>query len=70
MRDTLRVRVRGEFVALIGKILPKRAVVLDYTVVDDRDFAGAVRMRVRVDYRGFAMRRPARVCDAYCRLIR
>ena len=42
----------------------QNGVVLDDAVVDQRDAPATIHVRVRIHVIGFAVRRPARVCDA------
>ena len=60
----LRIRLRHERVPGDGQFLAQLEIIFDDAVVDDREFARVVRMRVRVDIRRLAVRRPARVADA------
>ena len=63
MRDGLAVGLRAERVALRLQPLAQRFEVLDDAVVHDRDLA-AGQVRMRIDRRRRAVRRPARVRDA------
>ena len=62
MRDDLGVGVGRELVALLLQLVAQLLEVLDDAVVHDRDLVGRVRMRV--DFVGLAVRRPAGVADA------
>ena len=62
MHDRLGVGVALEHVALGAELRLELAEVLDDAVMDDRDLAVHVRMRVALG--GTAVRRPARVADA------
>ncbi len=62
VHDRLGVGVALEHVALGAELRLELAEVLDDAVVDDRDLAVHVRMRVALG--GTAVRRPARMADA------
>ena len=62
MRDDFGVGFGLEDVALGLQLFAQLAEILDDAVVHDRDLVG--RMRMRVDFVGLAVRRPARVADA------
>src|SRR5690606_4444279 len=64
VRDHFGVGLGAEPVPLSGQLLPQLQVVLDDSVVDDHDTAGAVAVRVGVLLRRTAVGRPARVADA------
>src|SRR5271165_5338520 len=64
VRDDLGVGFRRELVAFFDQLLFEREVVFDNAVVDNDDLAGAVAMRVRILFRGTAVRCPAGVADA------
>ena len=62
MRHYLGIGFRAEFVTCLEQALANALVVFDDAVVHDGDpLAG--KMRVGIGFRGFAMRRPARVSD-------
>ena len=62
--DRLGVGLGGQRVAAGLQPVAQLAEVLDDPVVDDRDLAGAVAVRVGVEVVGPAVRRPARVGEA------
>src|SRR6266480_466995 len=64
VRHHLRIRLGDEHVALRLQVLPQLGEVLDDAVVDHHDLFVTVGMRVRVDDRGTAVRRPAGMADA------
>ena len=64
VRQHFRVGLRAEHVAALGEGRAERAGVLDDAVVDERERAAAVGVRVRVDGVGRAVRGPAGVGDA------
>src|SRR3982751_3778562 len=61
--DDLGISFGGEFMALFGKLLLQRNVVLDDAVVHDHDAAGAVAVRVSIFFCWSAVRRPAGVAN-------
>jgi len=62
--DDFRVRLGDEFVALALELLFQLEIIFDDSVVDNYDLAGAVAVRVRIFFRGTAVRSPACVADA------
>ena len=64
VRDRLRVRFRREGVAARFEAAAQLPEVLDDPVVDDRDVAGAVAVRMGVQVVGAPVGRPARVGEA------
>ena len=65
MREHLGVGFRGEVVrALPQKRLLDLLVILDHAVVDEREFAALVEMRMGILIGRLAVRRPAGVADA------
>src|SRR3546814_1817461 len=62
MRDDFGIGLALEAPATPGERLAQRLEILDDAVVDERDLAR--RVRVRVARRRRAVGRPARVCDA------
>ena len=64
VRDDFGVGFGDETCGLRAELLLQFEIIFDDAVVDDDDFAGAVAMRVRVFFRGAAVRGPARVADA------
>ena len=65
MRERLRVRLGLEPVAARLEAVAELAEVLDDPVVDDRDLAGAIDVRMRVEIVRAAVRCPARVGEAH-----
>jgi hypothetical protein len=51
-------------VAAADQLIFKRLIILNHAVVDERQFAAGVEVRVRVLVGDFAMRGPACVTDA------
>ena len=64
MRQHLGVGLGAEGMAALDERLPDRGGVLDDAVVDDRDLAGLVGVRMRVGRGGRAVRGPAGMPDA------
>ena len=64
VRHDLRVGFGDELVAFLLQLFFQLEVVLDDSVVDDDDLAGAVAMRMGIFFGGAAVRGPARVADA------
>ena len=65
MRDDLRIRLRGKNIAFLFQQRAQREMILDDAVVYDGEAPGRVGVRVRVLVGRAAVRRPARVADAY-----
>ena len=62
MREHLGISVRGEFVSTFAhELLAQRGVILDHPVVDQRDLAALIKMRVSVFIRNFTVGSPAGV---------
>src|SRR3954470_7282840 len=64
MRDDFGIGLGNEFVAARLKSLLQRARVLDDAVMNDRDVALAIEMRVGVAFVGHTVSRPAGVANA------
>src|SRR2546430_15724007 len=64
MDEAFRVRLTHELVAAGLQLLPEARVVLDYTVMGQRDLPGAVDVRMRVHLRRRPVGRPPRVREA------
>ena len=64
VRNDFRVRLGLERMAFLDELFFERQIVLDDAVMHDDEIARAVRMRMRVDIRRTAVRRPARMADA------
>src|SRR5690348_15423262 len=64
MRQDFGVRLGAKDVATLAEGGSQRTRVFDDAVMDQRECAAAVGVRVRVDRRGGAVRGPARVGDA------
>src|SRR5271169_5861225 len=64
MSDDFRVRLGDELVALTMELLLQLEIIFDDSIVDDDNLAGAVTVRVRILFRGAAVRGPAGVADA------
>ena len=65
MREHFGVSVGAKFrVAAANELILKRLIIFDDAVVNQRQLAAGVEMRMRVFIIDFAMRRPARVTDA------
>ena len=62
--DGLGVGLRGQAMAACLELVAQVAEVLDDPVVDDRDLAGAIAMRMGIEVVRPAVRRPARVGEA------
>ena len=63
LHQHLRIRIGLEGIALLHEAGFEHRVVLDDTVMDDRQPLGLRVMRMGVDRIGFAVRRPARMGD-------
>src|SRR5258708_38827514 len=64
MRDDLSIGLGDEFVAFALQLFFEFQIIFDDAVVNDDDLPGAVAMRMRVFFRGAAMRSPAGVADS------
>ena len=51
-------------VAAANELIFERLIIFDHAIVDQRQLAARVKMRMRVFVIHFAMRGPARVADA------
>ena len=60
----LRVRLRKELIAVPEQPVTEGGVVFDDAIVDQRQFAGLVLMRMGIGVAGQPVRRPAGVADA------
>ena len=64
MRNHFRVGLRHKRMPGSGEFLLQFAIIGDNAVMNDRERAIAAEMRMRIDLRHAAMRRPARMANA------
>src|SRR5262249_26172548 len=65
MREHFRVGIGSKIcVAVLNELFLQRLVIFDDPVVNERDFAGSVKMRMCVLVVYFSMRRPTGVTDS------
>ena len=65
MRQNFRIGLGCKFmIAVATKLLLERLVIFDYAIMNQRDLAGGVEMRVRVLVVDFSMRSPTGMADA------
>src|ERR1700730_6205659 len=65
MGENFRVRVRVKIVvAVLDQLLLESLVILDHAVVNERDFAAGIEMRMRIFIVHLSVRRPASVTDS------
>ena len=63
MRQHLRIGLRDELVSPGRQALPEELVILDDAIVDQRDLAGLIEMRMSVGVGRRSVRRPTGMAD-------
>jgi hypothetical protein len=66
MCQYLRIGFRQEFMAVFLKLFLEFKIIFNNTVVDHRNVAFTVHVRMRILVRGLAVGRPPRMRDAEC----
>src|SRR5438132_982943 len=65
MRQNFSVGIRAKVgITVLDQLLLERLVILDHAIVNERDLAAGIEMRMRVFVVYFAVRSPTRVADA------
>ena len=64
MSQHLRVGLRAKGMTLAEKLIPQLLKILDHPVMDERQFAALVEMRMRIFVCHQTMRRPPGMSDA------
>ena len=59
-----RFAERNVAIAIADEFIFERLIIFDHAIVDQRELAAGVEMRMRILVGDFAVRRPARVADA------